>query len=314
MIEGGEVRALFRAARPAGLVLALGMPAMGYGMGLWSHASGPWRLGALLGVLGAWALLNAGTLWWNAALDRDESGAVFSGEGERPGSAGPAGLGALGAAVAVAWAADRGVGLVCLGCALLSLVYSHPRLVAKGHPVLGPAINAVGYGFLSPLAGWLVAEVPMDGRTLGAFLAMTLFVLGSTFAAQAFQREEDARRGYRTLVVTHGPAACLGAARSLTLTSLGAVATLAALGFYPRLCLLGMPAFVVADRWLQRWRRQPDGGSARWAGGWLLRMAGGGLLLIGLAYLDAVHDMLTRGEPAAGAATAAGRNPAIDRP
>jgi 1,4-dihydroxy-2-naphthoate octaprenyltransferase len=286
---------------------------MGYGMALWGYAMMPWRPGALLGVLAAWALLSAGTLWLNAALDGEEGGAVFALRAERPAGLQRWGTAALAAAVLVASWSDRRAGVACGICAALAVLYSHPRTAWKGHPVLGPLVNVVGYGVLSPLAGWFVAEVPMDPRTAAAFASLALSVLGSTFAAQAFQREDDARRRYRTLVVTHGPAACLRAAHGLMRASVALVAALMVAGYYPRLCLLGLPAFWLADRWMVRWRGKPGGGAPSDAVGLLVRMLLGAVILIVLAYTDLVHALLTGDDPPGGAGTAAGRTPEIPR-
>lgn len=309
----GTLVALFWLARPAGTALLLGLPAVGYGMAIWGYAMLPWRLPSLAGVLLAWALLSAGTMWLNAALDGDEGGALFAGQTRRPAGLRAYGAAALVLSVCVATASDRRAGAAAGLCATLSALYSHPRTAWKAHPLLGPLVNALGYGLLSPLAGWSVAEAPMDMRTAAAFASLTLFVLGITFGAQAFQREDDARRGYRTLVVTHGSAACLRAAHALMRASVGVVAILAAAGYYPRLCLAGILGFWWADRWMASWRQQAGGGQPRHAAGFLWRMLLGALALIGLALLDYVRDHVAGEERVAGAATAAGRTEAIER-
>jgi 4-hydroxybenzoate polyprenyltransferase len=309
----GALVALFWLARPGGTALLLCVPAMGYGMALWGYALMPWRPVDLLGVLVAWALLSAGTLWLNAALDGEEGGAVFAPRTGHPAGLRGWGMGALAAAVLVAIRADRRAGIACGICAVLAVLYSHPKTAWKGHPVLGPLVNVAGYGVLSPLAGWFVAEVPMDFRTAAAFGSLALTVLGSTFAAQAFQREDDARRGYRTLVVTHGPATCLRAAHGLMRVSVVLVGALSVVGYYPRLCLVGLPAFWLADRWMFRWRGKPGGGVPSDAVGLLVRMLLGAVVLVVLAYADLVYTLLTGDDPPGGAGTAAGRTSEILR-
>lgn len=305
--------ALFWLARPGGTVLLLLVPAMGYGMALWNYAMLPWRPEALLGVLLAWVLLSAGTLWLNAALDGDEGAALFASPTGRPAGLRRWGAGALAAAVLLAALSDRGAGLACGLCAALAVLYSHPRTAWKGRPVLGPLVNVAGYGILSPLAGWSVAEVPMNLRTATAFGALALVVLGSTFAAQAFQQQDDARRGYRTLVVTHGPAACLRAAHGLIHASVAVVAALMVAGYYPRLCLLGLPVFGLAEQRMRAWRRKPGGGQPGDAVGVMTRLLLGAVVLIALAYADLAYTALWTEDPPGGAGTAVGSTPEIIR-
>jgi hypothetical protein len=259
----------------------------------------------------AWALLHAGTLWLNAAVDQDE-GPVLLGESVPvPPGIDRWGYLALAAALVLAAVADPLAGLCCAGCVGLSVAYSHPATLWKGHPVLGPMVNLVGYGWLSPLAGFSVVDVPPNPRSFLAWLLGGLGLLGCYFAAQAFQRDEDAARGYRTLVVTHGPRAAVLAGRvCVGLGFLGAVA-LSAAGWFPRVCLLGLPLGFVVDRWFARWMAEPDGGGERWARGLAHRLFASGLVVIALCLYDYV-DAARHGQPVAGLATAAGR-PA-DRP
>ena len=283
-------RALWSLARPKGTALLVCVPLTGYGFAHWDfhlEARRPLALGV---VLLAWILLSAGSLWLNAALDGDEGGALFAGSrGAAPARLDLWGYAALAAAVALAAAADERAGSCCAACAVLAVLYSHPRTKWKAHPALGPAVNALGYGVLSWVAGASIARAPMSARTAAAMLLLTTFVLGMTFAAQAYQRDDDARRGYRTLVVTHGPAACLRIASIATIVSLGGVAALAAAGVYPRLVLLGLPAFAFAAATMRRWVLDPRGGSPAFAAQFALRMLAGGAVLVALATIAALR-------------------------
>ncbi len=280
----GTAGALLRLARPKGSAALLAVVLLGYGFAHWDVGLPLTRPGALGAVLVAWLLLGSGTLWLNASLDGDEGGALFAERATRPLHLTAWAYAALVVAVALASVASRGAGLACTACAALSVAYSHPRTMWKAHPVLGPAVNGLGYGLLSALGGWAVPGVAMSVRTAAAFVLLSVFVVGMTFGAQAFQREDDARRGYRTLVVTHGPAACLRALRVCTLVSVAGVGVLAAAGVYPRLCLLGLPAFFFADRWMRRWQAAPCGGGPGYAAGLVIRMLAACGVLVGLAY------------------------------
>ncbi len=280
------IRALWRLSRPRLALWMLGIILFGYAFAHWDQllvAQGPIELALLLA---SWTLGNAGTMWLNAALDREESSAVFASSTPIPRHVDRAGYAALAAAVGLAattnWLATACVG----GCSALAILYSHPRSAWKGHPILGPLVNVVGYGILSPLAGWSLAGVPVSTRAAVTFGLWSLWILGAYFSAQAFQETDDRRRGYRTLVVTQGPAATLRVARWCMNGAIVGTLLLTLAGVYPRLTLLAYPSFLLADRWMARWQREPNGGSPDWATGLFVRMLSGGLLLFGLAYVD----------------------------
>jgi len=284
------VAALLRLARPKGTVLLLAVPLTGYGFAHWDHALPPTRPLALALVLVAWLALSAGSLWLNAALDGDEQGALFAARAPRPRGLSAFAYAALAAAVCTSAIADRRSGLACAVAAALAVLYSHPRTMWKASPVLGPLVNVLGYGVLSWLAGWSVVGVRLTASTTAAMALLSVFVLGMSFAAQAYQRDDDARRGYRTLVVTHGPAACLRVASACARISILGVAALAAAGVYPRLCLLGLPVFFWAERAMANWRAAPDGGAPSDAARYALSMLAGGVTLVALAFADAYRS------------------------
>lgn len=276
-------------ARPRGTLLLLAVPLTGYGFAHWDARLELTRPSAMAFVLVAWVLLSAGSLWLNAALDGDEGGALFSENARRPKHLVAFGYAALACSVALASCAGLLPGAACAFCAVLAVLYSHPAVMWKAHPVMGPIVNGAGYGLASFFAGHAVAAPRM---TLASALAMSLlaiFVVGMTFAAQAYQRDDDARRGYRTLVVTAGPAACLRVAAWCERATLAGVATGALFGVYPRLVLVGLPAFALAELTMARWRRAPEGGSARFAASYATRMLAGGAVLVALATVAALR-------------------------
>ena len=300
--RSGTVHALWRLTRPRFAFWLLWIPLIGYGFAHWDRALDWTNLSGFALLLPGWLLLNAGTMWLNAALDAHETGALFATPTRIPAGIGKYGYGALTAGVLTGFASSPWVGACAAGCALLSVLYSHPATAWKGHPVMGPLVNALGYGVLSACAGWSLVGVAMNLRTAITLALLALWLLGATFCAQAFQRDDDLRRGYRTLVVTHGPRAALRAGRWCTSSAVGAVLVLTIIGFFPRLCLLATPLFWVADQWMRRWQRQPAGGGPRWAAGYIQRMLAGGLVYFALAYVDYLWDW-REGGPVAGAAT-----------
>lgn len=284
-----------------GLWLPPVLPLLGYGFAHWDRALMAWRPWTLLPLLAAWACLQAGTLWLNAARDRDE-GEVLLGVSV-PVPDGTATLGLLGLLLAVALAAlaDPLAGACALGCAVLSVLYSHPRTAWKGHPVLGPAVNALGYGVLSPLAGYAVVGTRPTWRAAAVLLLIVLAVIGWTFISQAFQGDEDRARGDRTLAATHGTLACLRVGRlCLGAASVGLVVLVVA-GWLPGPVLVGLVgawwtdrALAAAGAFRERLARR-----ALWRG-----VATLGLVLAG-ATGSYVADALGDG-PVAGLATRAG--------
>lgn len=301
------ILSLFRLARPALLPFVLLLPLVGFGWACWSYALDPSSSAVvnLLVVLAAWAALNVGTLWFNAALDRDEGEILFGRPVTVPHGITAFAVAAFATASLLGFVAGLLPGILASICVVLSVLYSAPATAWKGHPLGGPFVNLLGYGLASPLAGWAVVEVPPDVRSVLVWVLGASGVLGCYFAVQAFQRDEDAARGYRTLVVTHGPEGALLAARLCLGLGFAGGTALAAVGWLPRVCLVFLVVGCWLDRWLAAWSRQPGGGSERWARGLALRLFVGAVVTIALAYLDYYLDA-SAGRPVAGLGTVRG--------
>jgi 4-hydroxybenzoate polyprenyltransferase len=284
-----STRDLVLLARPKGTLLLLVVPLTGWGFAHWDGRMELTRPIAMAFVLAAWILLSSGSLWLNAALDGDEGAALFAEHAPRPKHVALYGYVALVFAVALASCAGFLPGASCAFCAVLAVLYSHPAVMWKAHPVMGPLVNGAGYGLASFFAGYSVASSRMTSGSALAMSLLGLFASGMAFAAQAYQREDDARRGYRTLVVTAGPAACLRVAVWCARGAVAGVAIGALFGVYPRLVLAGLPAFALAEITMARWRRAPEGGSARFAASWAARMVAGGAVLVALATVAALR-------------------------
>ena len=247
-------------ARPRLLPFVLFLPLVGFGWGRWDRAL-PLRDGVLerlLLVLAGWSALQTGTMWLNAALDRDCGPILFG----RPVPVPPRiflwGHAALLTGVGLCFLVNRLVGPSALACAVLSVLYSHPAVGWKGHPFGGPLVNVVGYGLLSPLAGWAVVESVPDPRSVLVWLLGGLGTLGCYFAAQAFQQDEDRARGYRTLAATHGSAGAVLAARLCLGAGFFGGTLLSVLGWLPRSCLVGSAAGPVGGRLVEAQQRTPS--------------------------------------------------------
>ena len=297
---------LFLLMRPKGAGLVAALPLSGLGFGLWergSTASFAQVVGRIGILFAAWLVGSAGAMWLNAELDRDQ-GAVLLGRAVTvPRGTKWFGYAALAASVLIAAPLGTVAALCTAGCAALSVLYSHPATALKGRALGGPLVNIVGYGVLSPIAGWSTADVPFTWRAAYTLGLIVLLVGGMFFSAQAFQRDEDRERGYRTFVVTHGPRATLSIARACFAVGAVGVLVASAFGFFPRALLVSVPLFMLVDRHIARWMQQPNGGDSTWASKLIGVLALALLTLLGAAYADHFSLMLA-GAPAGGCGTA----------
>jgi 4-hydroxybenzoate polyprenyltransferase len=207
---------------------------------------------ALLGV-GLWVIcLNGGTLALNSAFDRDEGDIAYLRQPPPP----PAGLAVFGVLLMVAglvgsWLLPPAYRLVYAVCLTLSALYSVPPVRLKSVPGADWAINMIGFGTLTPYAGWVATGWPVDSTRVLVLLAFCPLFAALYPLTQIYQFDEDRRRGDQTL------AGMLGPNRSLRV-SIGAVTV--AFGIY---AWAGIGAgWVPADWW--RWLALGLGATA-WA-------------------------------------------------
>jgi 4-hydroxybenzoate polyprenyltransferase len=230
------------------------------------HAVQGARLGpALLGIALWVVCLNGGTLALNSAYDRDEADIAYLRQPPRP----PPGLAQFGLALMLvgfggAFLLPPGYRLAYAVCLVLSVLYSVPPARLKAAPGADWIINMVGFGTLTPYAGWAATGLPVG--TVGA---RVLFGFCLLFAAlypltQIYQFEEDARRGDRTLART------LGVRHSL-LVAIGA--SIAAFALFAAAGLRG--GWTSGEAW-------------RW---WLLALAATGWGLVLIPWLRAGRRM-----------------------
>ena len=206
--------------RPVEWPIMAAHTAVGYllAVGVRGAADGE-HLGSALFGLVLWVVcLNGGTLALNSAFDRDEGDIAYLRNPPPP----PAGLASFALAfMAVgqlaSFALPSGYRVAYAACFLLSVLYSVPPVRLKAVAGADWLINMIGFGTLTPLAGWA-----STGRPLAPGDAIVLLAFCPLFAAlypltQLYQIEEDTRRGDRTL------ARILGVRRSLDI-ALAAVA------------------------------------------------------------------------------------------
>jgi lycopene elongase/hydratase (dihydrobisanhydrobacterioruberin-forming) len=199
--------------------------------------------------LGLWViLLNGGTLAINSAFDRDSGDIGYL----RAPPAPPRHLAAFSLALMaagqlLALRLGAAFAIVYAVCFLLSIVYSVPPLRLKAVAGADWIINMIGFGTLTPYAGWA-----MTGRPLELWAALLLLGFCPLFAAlypltQLYQFEEDRARGDRTLALVLGMRRSLAIALAATLAAFALFAGAVLIGPANRLWPL-LPAALVA--WL----------------------------------------------------------------
>lgn len=206
-------------------------------------------------------LMNGGTLAINSAFDRDDGDIGYLKQPPKPPkhlfpvSAGmlllSLGLGFLLPPV-FAWSNAL--------CVVMSVLYSVPPIRLKARAGWDLLINCLGFGLLTPLAGWgLTGRAPTP-----PFLALTLgfaFLFGALYPlTQIYQIEEDRARGDRTMVIKLGETISLALALVLMIVAHGCFGW--ALWTFPvsraHLLLGLLPSLgtwgVVLIPWLLTWR------------------------------------------------------------
>jgi 4-hydroxybenzoate polyprenyltransferase len=198
--------------RPAEWPIMAAHTALGYALavGLGGVATGQ-RLGAaLLGLLLWVVCLNGGTLAINSAFDKDEGDIGYL---RRPPPV-PAHLFAFGMGLLVLGGVlslqlPAGFTAAYAGCFALSVLYSVPPFRFKAVAGVDWIINMVGFGCLTPYAGWAVTGRPLDRPALLVFVGFAPLFASLYPLTQIYQFEEDRRRGDRTLALMLGERASL---------------------------------------------------------------------------------------------------------
>lgn len=213
-----------------GWVLAVGlMPAM--------HGD---RLGTALWALLLWVVfLNGGTLAINSVYDDDDGDIGYLNAPPKPPKHLLAfSLALMGAGQLLAFTLPKGFVWAYAACFAMSIAYSVPPLRLKAVGGVDWIINMIGFGTLTPYAGWAATGRPVDAPG-----ALVLLGFCPLFAAlypltQLYQWDEDLGRGDRTLVIMLG--------RRLSLL-VAIAATLLAFGFFG---VAAFRSFAVWWQWL----------------------------------------------------------------
>lgn len=197
---------------------------------------------AITGIA-AWVIaLNGGTLALNSAFDRDDGDiAYLRSPPPVPRWLAHFALLLMIGGLVVTWEVGRTWRIIYAMCVLLSIMYSVPPLRLKRIGGIDWLINLVGFGLLTPLAGWELSGRPLDRIALLVFIGFALLFGALYPLTQLYQMDADRARGDRNF------AALLGRRGSLRAALLLATAAFTVIG---------------AAAWLSHWVVLPG---LRWA-------------------------------------------------
>ena len=171
---------------------------MAVGLGL------PWW-NLLLGWFIFVVLMNGGTLAINSAFDMDDGDVGYlKAPPEVPKYLAHVSGAMLAAAFLLGYLLRGVFAWATAACVLMSVLYSVPPARLKSKAGWDIAINMLGYGLLTPLAGWGATGHPLAPWFWKVCIGFG-FLFGSLYpATQIYQLEEDGARGDRTFVVALG--------------------------------------------------------------------------------------------------------------
>jgi 1,4-dihydroxy-2-naphthoate octaprenyltransferase len=229
----------------------------------------------LLGWLVFVILLNGGTLAINSAFDQDEGDIGYLKAPPKP----PKHLLAFslvlhGSGVLLALLLPWSFFWIVLVCTAMSVLYSMPPVRLKARAGWDLIINCLGFGLLTPLAGWALTGRPFHGAILIACVGFAFLFASLYPMTQIYQVAEDQRRGDLTLVIRVGVGRSLMFALIVVLVAHGLFAlALLAQDRAPWPLALSLASWlVVLIPWLARWAswtdRQHESGMYRGLGAW----------------------------------------------
>jgi lycopene elongase/hydratase (dihydrobisanhydrobacterioruberin-forming) len=202
-------------------------------------------------------LLNGGTLAINSAFDNDEGDIGYLRQPPKPPrfrlQVSVAMLAAsllLGCLLPPVFAWSNAV------CVVMAVIYSVPPVRLKARAGWDLVINCVGFGLLTPMAGWGVTGLPLATGFVHVTIGFACLFGALYPMTQIYQIEEDRARGDRTLVIRLGEARSLWLAAGLAvLAHLCFLSGLLRSGRNPLPLLVSLAAWLgVILPWLRRWK------------------------------------------------------------
>ena len=162
----------------------------------------------LLGLVLWVVALNGGTLAINSAFDQDEGDIAYL---RRPPVPPPGlfafGLGLMVAGLFVSLLLPRTYTWLYLTCFVMSVLYSVPPVRLKAVAGADWIINLLGFGTLTPLAGWASTGRATRPSGAGSWCGVSGRCSPALYPlTQLYQFDEDERRGDRTFALILGQA------------------------------------------------------------------------------------------------------------
>lgn len=213
--------------RPTEWPIMAAHTALGYllAVGFDGVRDGQRLLPALCGLFVWVVCLNGGTLAINSAFDRDEGDIAYL---RRPPPPPPGlfrfGLTLMGLGQVAALGVGAAFALAYGACFLLSILYSVPPMRLKAVAGADWVINVIGFGAVTPIAGWLASGLPLRRPETIAILAFAPLFGALYPLTQLYQLEEDRRRGDRTFASLLGLRSSLAVAIGAVLAAFAAFA------------------------------------------------------------------------------------------
>jgi lycopene elongase/hydratase (dihydrobisanhydrobacterioruberin-forming) len=201
--------------RPVEWPIVAGHTALGYLLAVGPRGAlvGDHWQDAALGIVLWVVCLNGGTLALNSAFDRDEGDiAYLRRPPPPPRGLAPASVALMLVGLAVAFALPLGYRIAYAVCLVMSLLYSVPPMRLKAVAGADWIVNMLGFGTLTPYAGWAATGMPLDASRALALAAFCPLFAALYPLTQIYQLEEDIRRGDRTLATVLGVRGSLNAA------------------------------------------------------------------------------------------------------
>ena len=215
----------------------------------------------LLLALFVWVVcLNGGTLAINSAFDRDVGDVGYlDSPPPAPGGLAWFSVGLMALGLLLAFRLPSGFVAAYATCVMLSLAYSVPPLRLKAVAGADWIINMVGFGTLTPYAGWAATGRPLSTAAFWILLGFIPLFASLYPLTQLYQLDEDRERGDRTLAIAIGVRASLAVA---LVAALLAFAAFARAGIIAAIPVRGSVALTVAlVAWLAVlvpwWRSEP---------------------------------------------------------
>ncbi|MDR1842061.1 MAG: prenyltransferase [Holophagales bacterium] len=179
----------------------------------------PWG-NTILGWFIFVVLMNGGTLAINSAFDQDEGDIGYLKSPPKPPKhLLPVSALMLTGAYLLGYLLPPVFAWATAACVLMSVLYSVPPARLKARAGWDLIINMLGFGLLTPMAGWGLTNKPLEPWFWKICIGFA-FLFGALYpATQIYQVEEDTARGDKTFVIRLGTAKSLIAAMIMQLAA-----------------------------------------------------------------------------------------------